>query len=64
MNRALELEGRKEVLRKTLKTTPFPQRVLFVNGASFWSLTSFSLVIFLSGDKAKTETRREASKES
>lgn len=59
MNQTLELEGQKGAPRMASKRTPFVQRALFVQGASFWSLASFLLAVFLSSDDAETETERE-----
>lgn len=58
MNQTLELEGQKGAPRMASKRTPFVQRALSVQGASFLSLASFLLVVFLSHD-ADTETGRE-----
>ena len=54
MKQTLELAGQKGAPRMASKRTPFVPRVLFVHGASFPSLASFVLVVFLSDD-AETE---------
>ena len=58
MKQTLELAGQKGAPRMASKRTPFVPRASFVQGASFPSLASFLLVVFLSDD-AETETERE-----